>query len=62
LEAISTPTDAEEFNTTPTGWTGVRVPTEKENFTLEEVTGAPYNLRHVQWDGKCVFLKNLIFV
>jgi hypothetical protein len=48
LEAILTPTDAEEFNPASTGWVGVRVPTEKKNFTLEEVMGAPYNMRHVQ--------------
>jgi hypothetical protein len=47
LEAIPTPTD-EEFNAASTGWVGVRVPTEKKNFTLEQVTGAPYNLRRVQ--------------
>jgi hypothetical protein len=54
LEAIATPSDAEEFNAASTGWTGVRIPTEKMNFALEEVTGTLYNLRHVQWDGKYV--------
>ena len=52
LEAIPTPTDAEELKATSTGWTGARVPTEKEAFTLEEVTSVPYNLRHVRWDGR----------
>jgi hypothetical protein len=52
LEAIHTPTYAEGLNATSTGWTGVRVASEKKSFTLEEVTNAPYNLRHIHWDGK----------
>ncbi|KIM72526.1 hypothetical protein PILCRDRAFT_16057, partial [Piloderma croceum F 1598] len=52
LEAIPTPTDAEDLNAASTGWIGVRIPDEKRAFTLEEVTSAPYNLRHVKWDGR----------
>jgi hypothetical protein len=52
LEAIPTPTDAEELKATSTGWTGAQVPTEKEAFMLEEVTSALYNMCHVRWDGR----------
>jgi hypothetical protein len=52
LEAIPTPTDAEDLNAASTGWIGVRIPDEKRALTLEEVTSAPYNLRHVKWDGR----------
>ena len=52
LDTIPTPIDAEGLNAASTGWTGLRISTNKENFTLEELTAVPYNLRHVQWDGK----------
>jgi hypothetical protein len=48
LEVIPTPTNVEEFNATSTGWVGVWIQTEKENFMQEQVMGPPYNLRHIQ--------------
>ncbi|KIM79960.1 hypothetical protein PILCRDRAFT_9849, partial [Piloderma croceum F 1598] len=52
LEALPTPMDTEELSATSTGWTGMRIVKETETYTLAEVTRAPHNLRHVQWDGK----------
>jgi hypothetical protein len=51
LVAIPTSTDAEDLDAASTGWIGARIPNDESTYTLEEVTGAPYNLRHVQWDG-----------
>jgi hypothetical protein len=59
LEALLTPTDVEEMSATSTGWTGMRIAKETDTYTLEEVAKAPYNLRHVQWDGRCVFKADL---
>ena len=39
----------EELGAASSGWIGGRVPTDKTAYTLEEVTKAPHNLRHVQW-------------
>jgi hypothetical protein len=63
LEAIQIPADAEEFCAASTGWIGAKVPNDERTFKLEEVTGAPYNLRHVQWDGRYVpqsYIKHII--
>jgi hypothetical protein len=54
LEAIATPADAEELHAASTGWIGARIPNDERTFTLEEVKKAPYNLRHIQWDGRYV--------
>jgi hypothetical protein len=54
LEMILTPTDAKEFNVVLMGLVGVWILTEKKSFKLEEVMELQYNLRHVQWDGKCI--------
>jgi hypothetical protein len=51
--------NTEELSATSTGWTGTRIAKEMETYTLEEVKRAPYNLRHVQWDGKYVFKADL---
>ena len=53
-EAIATPTNAEELRAASTGWIGARIPNDERTFTLEEVKTAPYNLRHIQWDGRYV--------
>jgi hypothetical protein len=52
LVAIPAPTDAEDLHAASTGWIGARIPNDESTYTLEEVTAAPYNLRHVQWDGR----------
>lgn len=59
LEALPIPMNTEELSATSTGWTGTRIAKETETYTLEEVKRAPYNLRHVQWDGKYVFKADL---
>jgi hypothetical protein len=52
LVAIPAPTDAEDLHAASTGWIGARILNDESTYTLEEVTAAPYNLRHVQWDGR----------
>jgi hypothetical protein len=52
LEALPAPMNAEELSATSAGWTGARITKETNTYTLDEVKGAPYNLRHVQWDGR----------
>lgn len=52
LIALETDLPAEELGAASSGWIGGRVPVDKTSYTLDEVTNAPYNLRHFRWDGR----------
>jgi hypothetical protein len=52
LVAIPTPTNAEDLDAASMGWIGARILNDELTYTLEEVTSAPYNLCHVQWDRR----------
>jgi hypothetical protein len=52
MNALQVDRAAEDLGAASTGWIGGRIPSDRSSFTLEEVTQAPYNLRHVRWDGR----------
>src|SRR5882672_4578287 len=56
LEGLQSTVELEHFNTASSGWLGGKLPTNKSTYTLEDVTKAPYNLHHIQWDGRHVQL------
>jgi hypothetical protein len=51
VEPLYVDLTTENLGAASSGWVGGRVPTEKETYTIDEVTKHPFNLRHVQWDG-----------
>src|SRR5882672_3835881 len=56
LEGLRSAVELEHFNTASSGWVGGKLPTNKSTYTLEDITKAPYNLHHIQWDGRHVQL------
>lgn len=41
----------EQLGVASSGWVGTRLANDKSTNAIEEVTQAPYNLHHIQWDG-----------
>src|SRR5882672_5182604 len=56
LEGLRSAVELEHFNTASSGWVGGKLPNNKSTYTLEDITKAPYNLHHIQWDGRHVQL------
>ena len=62
LEGLRAAVESEHFKVASSGWVGGRLPSDKSTYTLEEVTKAPYNLHHIQWDGRWVQLQLHIYL
>ena len=52
LEGLHSAANLEHLNVALSGWVGGKRPSDTSTYTLEEVTNEPYNLRHIQWDGR----------